>query len=148
MEETMTKHSLWLTVCLASITLVSPSARAQSAGCATQFAPFLVPCHAYGCSSSVVVDFPTGGGSGGTAVYYDTVFCCGVPILSYFAEGLCWATELRRPEVQERLASLAERSRLLVSNCKGRYVTYDSMLVGGASRLPKKRPLLDEHVLE
>lgn len=108
---------------LSIVVLAACCALAHSqTGCSAQYVAHEVKCQTNTCSSEVGQVVPAGGyGTASTVVYFS---CCGRSIPSYNPGGLCYLTELRDPQVQQRLAKAASRSNILVANCEGQYSLY------------------------
>jgi hypothetical protein len=103
--------------------LASPFANGQASTCAQALQAVPYGCGGpNNCHGSGWTYVPYGGGNMPLLNY--PINCCGTWIADYSEGGMCYWTELRTPEMQEKLQVLAQSSRLLVADCHGRYVRY------------------------
>ena len=75
----------------------------------------------------------------------DSVPCCRQLFSDCYPNGVdCRDFRVRSSAVRERLDDLAKTSRVLLADCKGHYVPYES---GSESITPQFSELVNDHVL-
>lgn len=99
------------------------------------------PCIYKSCSSHITVYWP----AGERVDHYTCgpVECCQQFFTSCYDDGLP-CSQVRDPAVRERVAQVAATSRVLVADCRGRYVLYEPQADWGRTR---HTVLVNEHVL-
>jgi hypothetical protein len=98
-------------------------------------------CVYRGCSESVTVETPFGERVDFFKCGY--VSCCQQLFTTCYDLGLP-CTQIKDPAVRERVAQVAAGSRVLVADCRGRYVLYEPQADWGRTR---HTVLADEHAL-
>jgi hypothetical protein len=127
------------------IILVCFSGALCNAQCADTFTEMNFHCSGPGgCEDQVAVFIPNES-QYGVFIECGSEDCCGQLFSTCWGTGNCEpARALRSPDAQDQLARLSLESRILVSDCSGRYILF--------TRPPDRREIasfarLDDHVL-
>jgi hypothetical protein len=86
-------------------------------------------------------------GSGGGSEHYScgAVICCGQRFTDCnFDGGDCFFIRVKNPEVRKRLDQVADTSRILVADCRGRYALYEP---GSGRRSVRDSVFVNDHIL-
>lgn len=120
------------------------SSGAFSQDCASSFNTLTLHCDGpHGCSGQVTLYIPIGDPYG-FGVGVTSTSCCGQLFSTYQATGLCEDGIINKPGVKEQISLISTTSDLLIADCKGRYVLYDS----SAGRVERRQSFLaDDRVL-
>jgi hypothetical protein len=114
------RKQIFLFVLCSSFLYTIPVVRAQS--CAESITYQNLRCRTQTCQDSWLLGTPHGGEL--SQVECEPQDCCG-QIVSFCTLGDdCGGLALKDPAVRERVARAAAKSRILVADCKGRYVVY------------------------
>src|ERR1700739_4959766 len=95
--------------------------------CATDTTSTKFDCIYQTCKSSVVVETPVDNGGGNQQhVSCDSVPCCKQFFSDCYLDGQeCRFVRVHSPAVREALNDLANTSRVMVADCRGRYALYE-----------------------
>lgn len=118
--------------------------RASSEGaCTDTWQYYVLPCVYKTCESNVAITMPNYDGDD-ELVGCTSVMCCSQYFTTCDFNGECVEPLLRRPEVRARVAQVAETARVLVADCKGRYVPYEGLSFRNNVRAAE---IVNEHIL-